>query len=193
MIGGLEGRRDPAVLPAVKKAAASGPAEVRLAAIRVLGELADPSSVPVLLDAFAAPEPALAEAAQASLAKLAGPGIDAAIAAELDRANPKTRIALLDVVARRRIVAATAAALKAADDPQPEVRLAAIHALGRIIGQQEFPALVARLLAAKNADEIKLLKEALQAACSRISDRDACTERLAELAEWRVRRGPLRR
>ena len=162
------------MLPAVQKAAASGPAEVRLAAIRALGELADPSSVPVLLEAFAAAEPALAETAQASLAKLAGPGVDAAIAAELDRANPKTRLALLDVVARRRIAPPLAAVLKAADDPQPEVRLAAIRALGRIIGQQEFPALVARLLAAKNADEIKLLQEALQAACSRISDRDAC-------------------
>ena len=100
----------------------------------------------------------------------------------------KTRLALLDVVARRRIVAATAAALKAADDPQPEVRLAAIRALGRIIGQQEFPALVARLLAAKNPDEIKLLKEALQAACPRISDRDACAERLAGLRAGHARR-----
>jgi HEAT repeat protein len=186
VIGALEGRRDPAVLPAVQKAAASGPAEVRLAAIRALGELADPSSVPVLLAAFTAPDtqagaPALAETAQASLAKLAGLGVDAAIAAELDRANPKTRLALLDVVARRRIVAAAPAAMKAADDPQPEVRLAAIRALGRIIGQQEFPVLVARLLAAKNADEIRLLQEALQAACPRISDRDGCTERLARL------------
>ncbi len=181
VITALEGRRGPAVLPVVQKAAASGPAEVRLAAIRALGELADPSSVPVLLAALAAREPALAEPAQASLAKLAGPGVDATIAAELDRANPKTRVALLDVVARRRIVAATAATLKAADDPQPEVRLAAIRALGRIIGQQEFPALVARLLAAKSPDEIKLLKEALQAACPRISDRDTCVERLARL------------
>ena len=181
VIGALEGRRDPTVLPAVQKAAAGGPVDVRLAAIRALGELADPSSVPVLLAAFSGPEPALAETAQASLAKLAGPGVDAAIAAKLERANPKTRIALLDVVARRRIVAAMAATLKAADDPQPEVRLAAIRALGRIIGQQEFPALVARLLAAKNPDEIKLLQEALQAACPRISDRDACAERLAGL------------
>ena len=97
MIGALEGRRDPAVLAALQKAAANGPAEVRLAAIRALGEVADPSSVPVLLAAFTAPEPALAETAQASLAKLAGPGVDAAIAAELERANPKTRIAPLDV------------------------------------------------------------------------------------------------
>ncbi len=91
VIGALEGRRDPTVLPAVQKAAAGGPVDVRLAAIRALGELADPSSVPVLLAAFSAPEPALAETAQASLAKLAGPGVDAAIAAELERANPKTR------------------------------------------------------------------------------------------------------
>ena len=112
VIGALEGRRDPTVLPAVQKAAAGGPVDVRLAAIRALGELADPSSVPVLLAAFSGPEPALAETAQASLAKLAGPGVDAAIAAKLERANPKTRIALLDVVARRRIVAAMAATLE---------------------------------------------------------------------------------
>ncbi len=179
VIGALEKRHYPAVIVAVQKTATSGPAEVRLTAIRALGELADPSSVPVLLAAFTAPEPALSETAQASLAKLAGPGIDAAIATELDRANPKIRLALLDVVARRRIVAAVAAVMKAADDPQPEVRLAAIRALGRIMGQQEFPVLVARLLTAKNAEESRLLKESLQVASSRISDRDACTQKLA--------------
>jgi len=182
VIGALEGRRDPAVLSVVKKAAASGPVEVRLAAIRALGELADPSSVRVLLDAFAAPEPALAETAQSSLARLTGPGIDAVVAAELKKVNAKTQqLALLDTAARRRIIAATAAAWKAADDPQLEVRLAAFHALGRIIGDEDFPPMVARRLTAKNPDEIKLLDEALLAASSRVANRDACADRLAAM------------
>ena len=52
---------------------------------------------------------------------------------------------------------------------------------------------MARLLAAKTADESKLLKEAFQAAYPRISDRDACAERLAALLGAFEHRGPLRR
>jgi HEAT repeat protein len=217
VIEALAGRRDPAVLSAVQKVlgtqysvpstqypvpstqdsvlgtqhsvlSTQPPVEVRLAAVRALGELADPSSVPLLLAVFTAAEPALVEAAQASFAKLAGPGVDAAIADQLNDLMgrhaaqvPGLRVALLDVVARRRIAAATAATLKAADDPRPEVRQAAIRALGRIIGQDEFPHLVRRLLAAKSPEEINLFKDALQAACSRVTDRDACAGQLAGL------------
>ena len=149
-----------------------GPVELRLAAIRVLGDRADPYSK-TLLGILADSEPSLAQAAEASLIKLRGNVImDSTIAAELARGNPKTRVALLRIVAQRRIVAALPDVLKAADDPQVEVRHAAIHALGRIIPPTDLSPLTTRLLAAKDPEEIKTIDAALDVACSRVVDRD---------------------
>jgi HEAT repeat protein len=179
LIAALADRRDAAVLPAMKRAAASGPAEVRLAAIRALGQLADASSAPLLLEALAAPEPALAQTAQASLISLRGNGVDAAIVARLGGGSPKIRVALLELAGQRKIAAAAAAVQAAADDPAAEVRSAAIRALGRIIAAEDLPRLVGRLPAAKSPQEAGIVKEALGTACARIADREACAAKLA--------------
>jgi HEAT repeat protein len=180
LIAAVADRRDAAVLPAVQKAAASGPAEVRLAAIRALGQLADASSAPLLLEALAAPEPALAQAAQASLISLRGNGVDPQIVARLGGGNPKTRVALIELAGQRKIAAAAAAVQAAADDPAAEVRAAAIRSLGRIIATDDLPRLVARLPAAKSPQEAGIVKEALGTAAARIADRNACAAYLAD-------------
>jgi HEAT repeat protein len=178
LIAALADRRDSAVLSEVQKAAASGPAEVRLAAIRALGQLADASSAPLLLEALAAPDPALAQAAEASLVALRGNGVDAQIVARLG-GSPKNRVALIELAGQRKIAAAAAAVQAAADDPAAEVRSAAIRALGRIIAAEDLPRLVGRLPAAKSPQEAGILKEALGTACARIADREACAAKLA--------------
>jgi HEAT repeat protein len=177
LIAALADRREAAVLPEVQKAAGSGPAEVRLAAIRALGQLADASSAPLLLEALAAPDPALAQAAEASLISLRGSGVDAQIVARLAGGSPKSRVALIELAGQRKIAAA--AVLAAADDPATEVRSAGIRSLGRIIAAEDLPRLVARLPAAKSPQEAGIVKEALGTAAARIADRDACAANLA--------------
>ena len=60
----LADRSDAAVLPAVVKAAQSGPKELRIAAVGVLTRLGNVSCVPVLLDAAAESDADVAQAAQ---------------------------------------------------------------------------------------------------------------------------------
>ena len=133
---------------------------------------------PALLFTLETAEPRLAEAAEASLMKLRGDGVEVAIAGRLMGNYPKPRVSLLRIVAQRRIAAALPDVLKAAEDQQVEVRHAAIHALGRIIPPADLSPLTTRLLAAKDPEEIKTIEEALDVACSRVVDSDACAEKL---------------
>jgi hypothetical protein len=116
----------------------------------------------------------LAQAAQTSLAKLHGSAVDAAIVMNLHHGDPRVRPVLLDLVAQRAIASALPAVLKAADDPNEPIRLAAIKALGRIIGLKEIPILTSRLLAAKSPQETAAVQASLKVACPRMADRDAC-------------------
>ena len=174
LIRAIGDRQDAAALPAVRKWAAEGPQAVRVAAIDVLGQMSDVSAAAMLLETAVSGEPVLARAAQTSLVNLHGGTVDAAIAANLDRGDPQARTLLLDLVAQRAIASALPAVLQAADDPDEQVRLAAIKTLGRIVGLNQLAMLTNRLLTAKSPQETASLQEALQVACLRMPDRDAC-------------------
>jgi HEAT repeat protein len=174
LIRAIGDRQDAAALPAVRKWAAEGSQEVRLAAIDVLGQMSDASAAAMLLETAVSGEPALARAAQTSLVNLHGQAVDAAIAANLDRGDPQARTLVLDLVAQRTITSALPAVLQAADDSDEQVRLAAIRTLGRIGGLDELAMLTHRLLAAKSPQETAALEEALKVASLRMPDRDAC-------------------
>jgi len=180
LIRAIGDRQDAAALPAMRKRAAAGPKEIRLAAIHVLGQMGDASAVTVLLEAAVSGEPVLAQAAQASLKKLRGSTVEAAIVRHLDRGDPGARALLLDLVAQHAIASALPAVLKAADDPNEQVRLAAIKTLGRIVGLKEIALLTHRLLAAKSPQETAALQETLKVACLRTPDRDACAGKLLD-------------
>ncbi|MFH1923620.1 MAG: HEAT repeat domain-containing protein [Planctomycetota bacterium] len=180
LICAIGDRQDAAALPAMRKRAASGPKEIRLAAIHVLGQMEDVSAVTVLLETAVSGEAVLAEAAHASLMKLHGSAVDTAIVTNLDHGDPKARALLLDLVAQHAIASALPAVLKAADDPNEQVRLAAIKTLGRIIGLKDFAILTNRLLAAKSPQETAAVQETLKVACLRMPDRDTCASRLLD-------------
>jgi HEAT repeat protein len=180
LIRAIGDRQDAEALPAIRTRAADGPREIRLAAIHVLGRMGDVSAVTVLLETAVSGDPVLAPAAQASLTKLHGPAVDAAIVTNLDRGDPNARALLLDLVAQHAIASALPAVLKAADDPNEPVRLAAIKTLGRIIGLKELAILTNRLFAAKSPQETAALQETLKVACLRMPDRDACAGSLLD-------------
>ena len=180
LIRAIGDRQDAAALPAMRKRAAGGPKEIRLAAIHVLGQMGDASAVTVLLETAVSGEPVLAQAAQASLKKLRGSAVDAAIVTHLDHGDPRARALLLDLVAQHAIASALPAVLKAADDPNEQIRLAAIKTLGRIVGLKEIAILTNRLLAAKSPQETAAVQETLKVACLRTPDRDACAGKLLD-------------
>ncbi len=180
LIRAIGDRQDAAALPAMRKRAAGGPKEIRLAAIHVLGQMGDASAVTVLLEMAVSGEPVLAQAAQASLRMLRGSEVNAAVLRHLDHGDPRARALLLDLVAQHAIASALPTVLKAADESNEQVRLAAIGALGRIISLKEIAVLTNRLLAAQSPQETTAVQEALKVACLRATDRDACAGKLLD-------------
>ena len=180
VIRAIGDRQDATALPAMRKLASSGPLKARSAAIHVLGQLGDASAVTVLLEAAVSGDTALAQAAQASLRKLHGSSADEAIVANMDRAAPAARAILLDLAGRIGIQSAIPAVLRAADDRDEQVRLAAIRSLGRIGGLKEFAILTDRLLAAQSPQEKAAVQEALTVACLRMPDPDASAGKIVD-------------
>ncbi len=177
----LADRRDPRSLGPLMKAAAAGPREVRLAALEGLRQAATAEAVPTLLAAAVDPDSELAQSALDVLGDLECPGLDALLASQLQRAQGKARQVLIELVGRRNIAAAVPAVLKAAEDPDKAVRVAALAALGHCVQFADLPVLVARVARPpSDAEEAKAAFDALRIACQRMPDRQACAERLIE-------------
>jgi len=174
----LGNRDDDAVLPAVLAAAKTGPADVRIAAVGMLRRVGNASCVPVLLDLAAGDDAELSQAATTALEGLSGGEVDADLAARLRQADGKLREVLIELAGRRRIEAATTALLKAADDPDAQIRAAALTALGSTVGPGDLPVLIARVVAPEHSEDVQPAGQALRAACIRMPDREACAAKL---------------
>jgi len=181
LLSAIADRDDKSALPVVLQAAKTGPPEVRVPAIRALAKTGDASAVPVLMEAAMASDAALSRVALAGLAKLPGKDVDAAILAMLEKSDPEARPAVIELVGRRRIASAVPTLLKAADDSQEPIRLAAIRALGQTITLDNLSALTDRIIKPRSPEEKTAAQEALKAACVRIPDRDACAAKLTSL------------
>ena len=143
LLRALGDRHDPAALPAVLEAAKSGEPKARVAAIQATAQLADATAVPVLFAAALDPDAEVAAAAQTSLAGIPNtnaPVNDAIIARTAD-SDPKVRRVAIDAVGKRQVLAAVAPLVKAADDPDAQIRLAVLRALtGVALGTRGEPA-----------------------------------------------------
>jgi HEAT repeat protein len=174
-LGDLEASQ---ALAAVIESAESGLDNVRVAAVRVLATLGDRSAVPVLLDIGVQAPGDLADAARESLAALAGEEIDQELEDRLAEAEGPLRLLLIGLVGQRAMESCVPALLEAVEDADPDVRAAAIEALGRTVGLDDLPVLIARMVEPKNEQLGAAAKEALRKACLRAADRDAVAERL---------------
>jgi HEAT repeat protein len=175
-------RGDAAVTPAVLEVAKSGPGEVRIAAVGVIGRLGDASSLPALLEIAAADDAAVAQAAKRALADLPDKKINADIVGRLAKADGKTLGVLLELVGQRRI-AATPELVKAVDHSDAQVRAAALAALGETVEPEDLAILVSQALAPKRPQDAAAAQKALRAACVRMPDREACAAELAAALE----------
>jgi HEAT repeat protein len=175
----LADRRDTAVLPAVLEAAKSGSDDVRTAAVRALGQLGDASCVPMLLEAAMDADSGLSQTALSVLANVPGKDMDDDVLARLAKADGKTRLVLIQLAGLRSIGSAVPLLLKAADDPDAQVRSAALVALGRTMAPDDLPVLIARVAGTQDANEAAAAVKAVGAACQRMPDREACAEQLA--------------
>ncbi|NLX96362.1 MAG: HEAT repeat domain-containing protein [Rhodopirellula sp.] len=169
----LGDRGDKAALPAVLELAKSAPYPVRLPAVRVLAELGDAAAIPVLLEAAHANEGELAEAARESLIELEGEAVNAKLVGMLDDSQGQKLLELVVVLGKRGVAAAEAKLTKLADSEDPEVRQAAMAALGSTVGLDGFAGLIDRLVKADSPETAAVVKDALQRGSMRVPDREA--------------------
>ncbi|MFZ5830454.1 MAG: HEAT repeat domain-containing protein [Planctomycetota bacterium] len=172
-----------AALPTVAKAAASDETVLKIAALRALGSLGDASVVAVLASAANADDEQVAQAAQKSLLRLKGPEVDAAIVAMLDSDNQQHRLVAISMAGERRIADALAKLMKAADDSDKGVRARATRALGEVVGMDSLALIAERVGSARDEDTVAAAKEALEAACIRMPDREVCAAKIIEMFE----------
>lgn len=168
-------------LPAVLEVAKSASWSARVAAVRVLGQIGDARAVPVLLDA-AEDAGELGEAALKSLADLQGDAVDAAIAGRLAAAKGRARAILIQLAGDRGIRSAVPAILEDFESTEPQVRVAAIHALGTTVGFDNLGKLIERFAKPTGAQEAEAAESALLLACTRMPDREACAQELIAAA-----------
>lgn len=170
-------RKETVVLPAVLKAAESGPKPVRIAAIGALGRVGNASCLSPLLEIAVKEDADMAQTAKVALAELPGDSVNSEIIARLSKAQGKMYPLLIEVVGQRRIDA-TAALLKALDNSDSVVRSAALTALGTTVPAKNLSVLVAEVVNPKHAEDAAVAQQALKAACVRMPDREACAEEL---------------
>jgi HEAT repeat protein len=174
----LGDRKDAPPLGPIVAAAKNESPAVRQAAIYVLARHGNASTVAILLDvALGGGE--VARTALESLKSIPGEGVDAAIIARLKDADPAAKALLIGLVGARRIVAADPAVRQALADPSEPVRLAAIEALGQLVGLSDLDLLTRRAFGEGSRAEHAAARDALRTAALRISDREACAAKLA--------------
>ncbi len=178
VLAAMADRKDTIVLSAVLKAAASGPKQVRIAAIEALGRVGDLSCLSPLVKIALEADADLVQSAKTALAHLPGENVDKEIIARLAKAEGKVYPLLIEAVGQRRIDAMPAL-LKAVEHSDKAVRSAALTALGTTVPAKSLSVLVKQVVSPKNADDAAVAQQALKAACIRMPDREACAEELA--------------
>ena len=178
LLDALGDRDDAAARPAVLDMLGSDREAVRAAVLRALGALGSTAEVPLLAGKAAAGSAPEKKAARRSLARLRGDKINAAIVSAMDAGEPDVRVALLDVLAMRNAKEALPAVLKATEDADGAVRLAALGALRFLAGEQETAAVVKTVKGAKDTPQRRKAELALLALCSR--SRQKCAAAIIE-------------
>jgi len=131
------------VLNAIRWAAGSADAQVKTAALAAIAKAGDASFVDMLVGEFGRTE--FAGAAASALRAIRGGEVEAAIVRRMQGAPAGLKVQLINVLFERNAEAAAGALLAEAGAADGDVRRAALHALGRLAGPEDLPALLERL------------------------------------------------
>jgi HEAT repeat protein len=148
----------------------TGSKATRGAAIQAAIATGHAAVVPVLVQLLSDADAQISSAAQDGLAALAHPSASAAVAALLTSSAAPQRIAGLELVGRRKMTSAIPALLKAAGDPEPAVRVAALKRLGELGGAAELEPVLQRLVKISESRELEIAGEAASAICVRVGN-----------------------
>ena len=151
---------------------------IRLVALETLGRIGGGASVSVLLESAAGSPAPAQKIASASLARVSGPGVDAALQKLAGRGEPNSRAAAIRAMGDRSQVSAVPALLKYATETNKVVAAAACASLGKLGGESDVEP-VARLAMSGNVPDAEA---ALESILSRVENKDAVALKIAALA-----------
>ncbi|WP_182865157.1 HEAT repeat domain-containing protein [Rhodopirellula sp. JC639] len=179
IVQAMADRPETVVLEAVVNAAQTGDKHVRLSAIDALKRVGDVSSLSVLLDIAAGPDPELSQTAIDTLAEIPSDGVDDRLVALLPDAESDRYPLLIELVGRRRIDAVPEL-VRALDHSDSDVRHAALIAIGETVSLEKLDLLLNQVLDPKNTEDVATAQQALKSASVRMPDREACAAKLAD-------------
>lgn len=171
LLSALGDRGDVAALPAVIAATKAANASVRIAALKGLGQLGDASIVMLLAEKAAATSGDEQKAAQESLYRLRGAGVDEAILAGIAEAEPKVKVELISSLGRRNVYAGVNTLLKTAKDADRKVRVESFKVLGAIARPDQLPALVDLLINVKSSSDRTEAEKTVAVVAHKIKDK----------------------
>lgn len=180
----LARRADPDSFDAVAKALKDPDAWVRLIAIAAIGPVGGARSVPILIATLPGGSPAEEEALRTAFIGVQGEGASASLAEGLAAVTDgpdatAVRLILIDTLATRRAAEGSDAALALAGHANPEIRMAAFKALGKIADGDCAPRLVELARALTDQRELGAIEDALVESCRR---RQGDSEQVAPVA-----------
>ena len=175
----LGARGDGAALPAVVYMTKSPREDVRVAALRAMGDLGEPAAIPLLAGIAATRGDNERQAARRALDRLQGESIEASMAANLTSANAGARAELLGSLGRRRAAGAVPVLLQfAGTDADPNVRVAALEALAVAGGPETLGNALGLLGQSRTKAESEQAEKTVLAIGRKVPDADALTQML---------------
>jgi HEAT repeat protein len=175
----LADRRDPATETAVLEVARAGAKPTRLAAINVLAQVGNASSVPVLLGTATEADTDLSRAAKTALVRLENPAVDQDLLARLAKAEGAMRLVLAELAGQRRLAGAVPTLTRWLDDPDAGLRMASLQAIGQLGNEQSVAQLTAKLPKTAAGPERQQMIRSLTSICGRVGAK--CTVSLLPL------------
>jgi HEAT repeat protein len=148
----------------------SGAEPVRLAAISAIGALGEEEDLKQLVQLLADGSKAEQSAARASLVRLRGAALPAAIAAEIKTARPPTAVALIEILSTRRALDAIPSLLATAVAEEASVRTAAMTALGQLARPEHIAGMAQGVLKAQRGRERDAAERAIALVAGRIGE-----------------------
>jgi HEAT repeat protein len=172
-------RGDPAAVSAMLALAKSGAKPVRLAAIRILPQVKGEQVEP-LWELAEDADGEIAKAAQESLAATDAPGLDNTVLKMLASGDQKQRHLAIELVSRRRIVAALPALMKLSADAEEPVRSGVLRRVAELATAAELPALLELLMKSKPA-ELGAIEQTVSTVCLKGEKPEANAAKLVAL------------
>ncbi len=161
-------RGDAGAVPALATEAKTGALEVRVAAIRAVATIGQAASMPVMVELIEDSDRKISQTAQDGLAGIPGREADSAVLKMLKSPKADCRIAGIELIGRRRMVAAVPGLVTAASDSDAKVRERALQRLGKLGTPSEVPVLIKLVLRSTDAQDLNGLAEALSGICTRV-------------------------